>query len=158
MPAVIRPADAQDAALVLEFIRALAAYSNLLPEVTATEEQIRTTMFGEKPAAECVLAFLEDGTPAGFAVFFANYSTILAKPGLYLEDLFVKEPFRGRGIGKALLLYLARLANERGCGRMEWTVLDWNRPAIDFYGSLGARRIPDQRICRLTGAALAQYR
>lgn len=158
MAIVIRSARPPDAPLILEFIRSLAAYAQMLEEVTATEERLRLTLFGERPAAECLLAFAEDGTPAGFAIFFTNYSTFLATPGLYLEDLFVQEALRGRGIGKALLLHLARLANERGCGRMEWAVLDWNRPAIEFYERLGARRIPDQRLCRLSGAALSQYR
>ena len=135
---------------------------------------MRATLFGEKPAAECVLAFSpappppqKPGAapsappnllPAGFAIFFANYSTFLAQPGLDLEDLFVKPEFRGQGIGKALLFHLAKLANQRGCGRMEWSVLDWNRPAIDFYESLGARRLREWQICRLTGPALARHR
>lgn len=152
----IRAATLDDLPLVLDFIRALAAYENLLPEVTATEEKLRATLFGESPVAGCVLAFVGD-TPAGFAIFFTNYSTFLAQPGLYLEDLFVAPEFRGQGLGKALLLHLAKLANARGCGRMEWTVLDWNQPAIDFYESLGARRLREWQICRLTGAALAQY-
>ena len=108
------------------------------------------------PAAQCILAFA-DGAPAGFALYFFNYSTFLAQPGLYLEDLFVKPEFRGQGIGKALLLHLAKIANERGCGRMEWTVLDWNQPAIDFYEKLGARRMREWQICRLTGPSLTQY-
>lgn len=153
----LRIAEPQDTGLILEFIRGLAAYSQLLHECRATEEQLRATLFGPKPAAECLLAHAETGEPAGFAVFFTNYSTLLAKPGIYLEDLFVTEVFRGRGIGKAILLHLAKLANERGCGRVEWTVLDWNQPAMDFYASLGARRVPDQRICRLTGPELARY-
>jgi GNAT superfamily N-acetyltransferase len=152
----IRPATTDDLSLVLEFIRDLAVYEKLLPEVEATEDRLRTTLFGPKPAAECILAFTA-GAPAGFAIFFPNYSTFLAKPGLYLEDLFVKPAFRGRGIGKALLLHLAKLANARGCGRMEWSVLDWNQPAIEFYEALGARRMQEWQICRLTGAALAQY-
>jgi GNAT superfamily N-acetyltransferase len=152
----IRAATPADLPLVLDFIRALAAYENLLPEVTATEEKLRATLFGERPVAGCVLAFVGD-TPAGFAIFFTNYSTFLAQPGLYLEDLFVAPEFRGQGLGKALLLHLAKLANARGCGRMEWSVLDWNQPAIDFYESLGARRLREWQICRLTGAALAQY-
>ncbi len=152
----IRPAAVADLPLILEFIRALAAYEKLLDEVEATEDRLRATLFGPRPAAECVLAF-ESGTPAGFAIYFSNYSTFLAKPGLYLEDLFVAPAFRGRGIGKALLLHLARLANARGCGRMEWAVLDWNQPAIEFYEALGARRMRAWQVCRLTGAALEQY-
>jgi GNAT superfamily N-acetyltransferase len=154
----IRPAAPADVPLILGFIRGLATYEKLLDEVAATEERLHATLFPAvgQPAAECVLADA-DGEPAGFAIFFANYSTFLAKPGLYLEDLFVNPTQRGRGIGRALLLHLARLAHQRGCGRMEWTVLDWNQPAIDFYESLGARRLREWQICRLTGAALQQY-
>ena len=156
MPPLIRAATPADVPLIFAFIRDLARYEKLSSEVEATEEKLHATLFGEKPAAECVLAFA-DAQPAGFALFLPNYSTFLAKPGLYLEDLFVAPAFRGRGIGKALLLHLARLANQRGCGRMEWSVLDWNQPAIDFYASLGARRLDDWTICRLTGEALARY-
>lgn len=155
-PLQIRPALESDVPLILEFIRGLADYEKLTGEVEADEARVRATLFGARPAAECLLAFA-DGGPAGFAVFFTNYSTFLAKPGIYLEDLFVKPEFRRRGVGKALLLRLAKLANERGCGRMEWTVLDWNEPAIRFYRSLGARVMPDWRVCRLTGAELARY-
>ena len=157
MSPLIRSATPVDVALVLEFIRALADYEKLAAEVTATEAQLHATLFSANPVAHGVLAFDADGTPAGFAIYFFNYSTFLAKPGLYLEDLFVKPEFRGRGFGKALLLHLAKLANARGCGRMEWSVLDWNQPAIEFYESLGARRMKEWQICRLTGAALAHY-
>jgi len=157
MPPQIRPATPADVPLILRFIRGLATYEKLLPEVEATEAKLTATLFGSRPAAECVLAFTEGNTPAGFAIFFTNYSTFLAKPGLYLEDLFVEPALRGQGIGKALLLHLARLANERGCGRMEWSVLDWNQPAIDFYESIGAVRQTEWTTCRLTGAALARY-
>lgn len=157
MPLQIRPATPTDLPLVLEFIHGLAAYEKLSHEVEATEAKLGATLFGPRPAAECVLAFIDPVTAAGFAIFFTNYSTFLAKPGLYLEDLFVKPEFRGQGIGKALLLHLAGLANERGCGRMEWSVLDWNQPAIDFYESLGAERKTEWTICRLTGPALARY-
>jgi GNAT superfamily N-acetyltransferase len=155
----IRPATADDVPLILTFIRGLAEYEKLLAEVDATEEKLRLTLFPVHghAAAECRLAFL-DGVPAGFAVFFSNYSTFLARTGLYLEDLFVQPDARGRGVGKALLLDLARLANERGCGRLEWTVLDWNQPAIEFYESIGARRMREWQICRLTGPALEQYK
>ena len=153
----IRPATVADVPLILTFIRDLAVYEKLLSEVEATEERLRATLFPEgAPAAECALAFADE-RPAGFAVYFTNYSTFLAKPGIYLEDLFVRPEMRGRGIGKALLLHLARLANARGCGRMEWSVLDWNQSAIDFYESIGARRMREWQICRLTGAALHQY-
>lgn len=155
----IRPATAHDVPLIRGFIVGLATYENLLSEVEATEDRLRATLFPADgpPAAECLLAFHDD-TPAGFAIYFTNYSTFLAKPGLHLEDLFVTPELRGRGIGKALLLHLARLANQRGCGRMEWTVLDWNQSAIEFYESVGARRLREWQICRLTGPALEQYR
>ena len=164
MPPLIRAATRSDVPLILEFIRGLADYEKLTHEVEATEAQLGATLFPENgaPVAHCVLAFRPAGEagaeiPAGFAIFFFNYSTFLARPGLYLEDLFVKPEFRSQGIGKALLLHLARLANERGCGRMEWTVLDWNQPAIEFYESLGARRMREWQICRLTGRALTRY-
>jgi len=158
MPLSIRAATPADVTVILGFIRGLADYEKLSHEVEATEEKLRATLFPEngRPAAECVLAFTDE-TPAGFAIYFTTYSTFLARPGLYLEDLFVNPAYRGQGIGKALLTYLARLANTRGCGRMEWTVLDWNEPAIKFYESLGARRHPQWQICRLTGDALARY-
>lgn len=158
MSSLIRAATAADTPLILEFIRALADYEKLATEVTATEEQLRATLFPVTgaPVAHCVLAF-EGPEAVGFAIYFYNYSTFLAQPGLYLEDLFVKPAFRGRGHGKTLLLHLAKLANARGCGRMEWSVLDWNKPAIDFYESLGARRMTEWQICRLTGQSLARY-
>ncbi len=155
----IRAASRPDVPLILEFIRGLAEYEKLLHEVEATAPQLERTLFpadGTAPAAHCILLFAGD-VPAGFALYFFNYSTFLARPGLYLEDLFVKPAFRGRGFGKALLLHLARLANARGCGRMEWSVLDWNQPAIEFYESLGARRMREWQICRLTGPTLTQY-
>lgn len=156
MPCSIRTATATDVPLILDFIRGLAVYEKLAHEVVATEATLCDTLFGATPAAQVVIAEV-DGRPAGFALYFFNYSTFLAKPGLYLEDLFVKPEFRGAGTGKALLLHLARIANARGCGRMEWTVLDWNEPAIKFYDSLGARRMNEWQICRLTGPALTQY-
>lgn len=157
MQGTIRPARPDDVALILELIRGLAEYEKLAHEVTATEAALSETLFGPRPAAECLLAFAEEGTAAGFAIFFTNYSTFLARPGIYLEDLFVRPEWRGRGFGKALLTELARVANVRGCGRMEWAVLDWNLPAIEFYESFGARRLREWQICRLTGAALRQY-
>ncbi len=154
----IRAANAADIPLIFSFIRGLAEYENLGDTVTASPERLQATLFPAegRPAAECVLAF-QDEAPAGFAVYFTNYSTFLAQPGLYLEDLFVRPEWRGRGIGKSLLLHLARLANARGYGRMEWTVLDWNESAIAFYEALGARRMQEWQLCRLTGAALAQH-
>ena len=158
MPSTIRPATPDDVPLILGFIRELAAYEKLLHEVEADEAQLTRTLFPADgaPVAYCVLAFV-DGAPAGFALYFFNYSTFLARPGLYLEDLFVKPEFRGHGLGKALLLHLAQIANARGCGRLEWWVLDWNQPAIDFYKKLGAVPMSDWTVFRLTGAAQRQY-
>ncbi len=158
MSLVLRPATAAAVPRILAFIRGLAAYERLLDEVEATPERLTATLFPAdgRPAAECLLAFL-DGEPAGFALWFTNYSTFLARPGLYLEDLFVEPGLRGRGVGKALLLHLAGLAAARGYGRMEWTVLDWNEPAIAFYESLGAVRKREWQICRLSGPALARH-
>ena len=158
MSLTIRPAKSTDVATILGFIRELADYEKLLPTVEATEERLRKTLFPTSgaPCAECVLACV-DGEPVGFALYFSSYSTFLAKPGLYLEDLFVSPAHRGRGIGKALVTHLAHLACERDYGRMEWSVLDWNAPAIAFYESLGARVLDDWRICRQTGPALHQY-
>jgi len=159
MSPTLRAAHSPDVPVILELIRGLAAYEKLAHEVTATEARLRESLFpadGTAPSAHCILAEV-DGVAVGFALYFFNYSTFLARPGLYLEDLFVKTGFRGRGLGRALLLHLAQIANQRGCGRMEWAVLDWNQPAIAFYESLGARRMKDWQICRLTGAALAQY-
>lgn len=154
----IRPAELKDVPIVLGLIRGLAEYENLLHEFEASEERIRAAFFPKegKPAAECVLAW-EGGDAVGFAVFFTTFSTFLAKPGVYLEDIFVRPEMRKRGIGRKLLLHVARLANERGCGRMEWTVLDWNKPALEFYASIGAKRLDEWRICRLTGADLARW-
>jgi len=149
----IRPAAAGDAGLILSLIRELADYEHMLKDVTATEADIRATLFAAKPSAECVIAE-QGGKPAGFALFFHNYSTFLGRPGLYLEDLYVKPELRGRGIGKQLLSHLARLALERGCARFEWAVLDWNEPAIRFYKGLGAQMMEAWRINRLTGKAL----
>ncbi len=161
MPATIRTATAADVPIILEFIHGLADYEKLSHEVVATNETLCATLFPTdpttRPAAACILAFAATGAPAGFALYFFNYSTFLAKPGLYLEDLFVSPEFRGQGLGKALLLHLAQLANQLGCGRMEWSVLDWNQPAIDFYEALGAERKTEWTICRLTGPALARY-
>jgi GNAT superfamily N-acetyltransferase len=159
MPLQIRPAASGDVPVILGFIRGLATYEKLLHEVEATEDKLAAGLFpsgGRHPAAECILAFLDDH-PAGFALFFGTYSTFLAKPGLYLEDIYVEPGFRGRGIGRALLLHVARLACARDCGRLEWSVLNWNQPAIRFYDSIGARMLPDWRICRLTGESLSRH-
>ena len=149
----IRPATEADVPVLLAFIGELAEYEHLTHEVTATEERLRATLFGPRPFAEALLACADD-EPAGFAIFFHNYSTFLARPGLYLEDLYVRPAYRRQGLGKLLLTSVARLAVERGCGRYEWTVLDWNEPAIRFYESLGAEMKGDWRIMRVTGAAL----
>lgn len=150
----IRPATAGDVTVVLDLIKGLAEYERLLDEVQATEERIRQTLFGPDPSAEVALAYDEE-VCAGFAVFFRTYSTFLAQPGIYLEDLFVKPEYRGRGIGLALLLHLAVIAHQRGYGRIEWGVLDWNEPAINFYESLGARPMTGWSKYRLSGEALA---
>ena len=162
MSCSIRSATAADVPLILSFIRDLATYEKLLQEVVATEEKLHRTLFSNPPAAHVVIAEAclpgqVDLQPAGFALYFFNYSTFLAQPGLYLEDLFVKPEFRGTGTGKALLLHLAKIANARGCGRFEWAVLDWNEPAKGFYRKLGAVPLDDWRVMRLTGGALAQY-
>jgi GNAT superfamily N-acetyltransferase len=151
----IEPATERDVPLILQFIRGLAEYERLSHDVAATEQGLRETLFGSRPAAEVVLCYFGE-EPAGFALFFHNYSTFVGKPGLYLEDLFVLPKFRGRGCGKALLAHLAKLALERNCGRFEWTVLDWNEPAIGFYKKLGAKLLEDWRVCRMTGEALKQ--
>jgi len=149
----IEPAREADAPLILRLIKGLADYEKLSHEVRATEEGLRASLFGPQPDAEVVIAYA-DAEPVGFALFFHNYSTFLGRRGLYLEDLFVLPEWRGRGAGRALLTYLARLAVERGCGRFEWTVLDWNEPAIRFYESLGARPMEGWTIYRLTGDPL----
>ncbi len=145
----IRPAWVADVPIILKLIRDLATYERAPNEVTATEEQLVDVLFGEKPAAEVLLAFEKD-TPVGFALFFHNFSTWLGQPGLYLEDLFVKPEKRGKGYGRALLVDLAKIAYERGCGRMEWAVLDWNEPAIQFYRKLGGMPLEDWTVFRLT--------
>ena len=142
-----------DVPLILRLITALADYEKLTHQVVATEDALRATLFGPTPSAHVVIARVDD-EPAGFALWFYNYSTFLAKPGLYLEDLFVYPQFRGQGVGRALLQHLASIAVERGCGRMEWAVLDWNAPAIGFYRRLGATLLEDWRVCRVTGDTL----
>jgi len=142
-----------DLATILDMIRALAEYEKRAHLVTATEEKLRETLFGIAPAAEVLLAHGEEEF-AGFAVFFATYSTFLAQPGLYLEDLYVKPHLRGHGIGLALLQRLARIATERGCGRVEWSVLNWNQPSIEFYKKLGAAPMDEWTKYRLAGEAL----
>ena len=146
-------ATESDVPVILEFIRALAEYEKLAHAVEATEEQLRATLFGPKPAAEVVLAYWDQDC-AGFALFFPSYSTFQARPGIYLEDLYVKPHLRGLGLGLALLQHLAALALKRGCGRLEWSVLNWNEPAIRFYMKLGAMPLSEWTRYRLTDAAL----
>ena len=154
MPKInIRSATIKDCALIRQFVHQLAVYENLEAEAVATDEDIAASLFGEKPQAEVIIAE-RAGEPIGFALFFHNYSTFLGRRGLYLEDLFVIPEARGSGAGKALLKHLAQLALERGCGRFEWWVLDWNTPAIDFYKSLGAEPMEDWTVFRLSGEAL----
>lgn len=149
----IRPATAQDVGLILEFIRGLAVYEREPDAVKATAEDILRHGFGKKPYFECQIAEL-DGAPAGFALYFYDFSTWLGQPGLYLEDLFVPPEFRGKGVGQALLRKLAEIAVEKGCARMKWEVLDWNTPAIDFYRAMGAELQQEWLNVRLSGDAL----
>ena len=152
-PFSLRFATPDDVPVILACIRGLAEYERLSHEVVATEDLLRETLFGARPAAEVILAFRGEDA-AGFALFFHNYSTFLARPGVYLEDLFVFPRFRGQGLGRVLLARLARIAVDRGCGRLEWSVLDWNVDAIRFYQSVGAQAMSDWTVNRLTGDAL----
>ena len=149
----IVPATESDVGVILSFIRKLAEYEKLSHQVEATEDVLRETLFGEQRVAEVLIARLEE-EPTGFALFFHNFSTFLGRSGIYLEDLFVEPVHRGKGIGKALLVEIARIAKARNCGRFEWAVLDWNRPAIEFYRRLGAMPLEDWTIFRVAGAAL----
>jgi GNAT superfamily N-acetyltransferase len=151
----IKPATPADVPIILQLIRELAEFERLLDEVQATEEQLREQLFGARPSAEVVIARIGDEV-AGFALFFHNFSTFLAKPGIYLEDLYVRQKFRGQGCGETLLRHLASLALERNCGRLEWSVLDWNVRAIDFYKSLGAVPMSQWTLHRVTGDALTK--
>jgi GNAT superfamily N-acetyltransferase len=152
----IRPAIIHDVPAIANFIRKLAEYEKLSHAVNVTEDLLREHLFGRKPAAEVLIAEL-DGHEVGFALFFQNYSTFVGRPGIWLEDLFVLPEFRGKGAGKALLTAVARLAAQRNCGRLEWAVLDWNSPAIEFYKSVGARPLDDWTIFRMTGEKLHEY-
>jgi GNAT superfamily N-acetyltransferase len=149
----IVPAQASDVPVILEMIKALADYEQLTHEVVATEDDLRQSLFGPRPAGEVVLAYAGD-TPIGFALFFHNFSTVLGRHGLYLEDLFVVPEWRGKGVGKQLLAHIAAIAESRKCGRMEWAVLDWNESAIAFYRRMGAHVLDEWRLCRLTGHEL----
>ncbi len=151
----IRPARVEDVPIILQLIRDLATYERAPDDVVATEELLVDVLFGEKPAAEVLLAF-EEKSPVGFGVYFYNFSTWLGRPGLYLEDLFVRPDKRGKGYGRALLVELAKIARDRGCGRMEWAVLDWNKPAIEFYRALGAKPMNEWTVFRLTRDEIAR--
>lgn len=151
----IEAASENDAPLILSFIGKLAEYEKLSHRVSATEEDIREHVFGPNRSAEALVAYWDD-EPAGFALYFRNFSTFIGKPGLYLEDLFVEPEQRGKGIGKALLIQLAKIAIDRGYGRIEWAVLDWNAPSIEFYRSLGAIALDDWTLYRLTGDPLSR--
>lgn len=150
---VIRSTRVEDIPAILELIRGLADFEKMSDDVVATPEKLEATLFGPRPDAVCVLALLGD-TVVGFAIYFYNYSTFLAQKGLHLEDLYVKEAYRGRGYGEQILRYLAGVAESEGCGRFEWTVLDWNQPAISFYEKMGAQILDNWRICRVDGEAL----
>ena len=152
----IEVARPEDCGVILSFIRDLAEYEHLLDQVVATEDDIRRELFGEKSVIRAVIAW-EDDTPVGFALYFFNFSTFLTRRGLSLEDLYVTPKCRGKGYGKQLMRHLAQVAKQEGCGRFEWSVLDWNEPAIGFYESLGATVMLDWRICRLTGEALDRF-
>ena len=151
----IAPADPDDVPAIFGLIRALADYEQLSDQVVATEADLRRWLFGDRPAAEVVLA-RTGGTVVGFALFFHNFSTFLGRPGLFLEDLFVMPDWRGRGVGRQLIAHVAGIAVQRGCGRMEWAVLDWNEGALGFYERIGARVMEEWRLCRLTGTALGR--
>ena len=149
----IRAATENDAATILALIKDLAQYEKLSHEVAATEDDIRQSLFGDRPVAEALIGELED-VPISFALFFYNFSTFLGKPGIYLEDLYVKSDYRGNGFGRKMLAHIAGLAKERNCGRFEWSVLDWNAPAIRTYDRLNARPMKEWILYRLTGEAL----
>ncbi|WNN91981.1 GNAT family N-acetyltransferase [Gloeocapsopsis dulcis] len=150
----LRPATPDDVTVLFDLIQALAEYETLSHAVTGSAEALQEHLFSTHPYVEAIIAEVQ-GKAVGFALFFHNYSTFLTQPGIYLEDLFVLPEYRRQGIGKALIRYLAQLAVERGCGRLEWSVLDWNEPALAFYRRMGASILPDWRICRVTGEAIA---
>jgi len=149
----IKPATIKDVPVILSFIKELAEYEKLLHEVTATEEILKETLFGETAYAKAIIGYWNEN-PVSFALYFHNFSTFLGRPGIYLEDLFVKPEVRNKGIGQKMLSYLAKLAKEKNCGRLEWWVLDWNKPAISFYNRIGAKAMDEWTVYRITGAAL----
>jgi GNAT superfamily N-acetyltransferase len=149
----IAPAQVSDVPVILRMIKSLAEYEQLTHEVVATEDDLRQSLFGPRPAGEVVLAYVGE-TAVGFALFFHNFSTFLGRHGLYLEDLFIVPEWRGKGIGKHLLAHVAAIAESRNCGRLEWAVLDWNESAIAFYRRMGAHVLDEWRLCRLTGSEL----
>jgi GNAT superfamily N-acetyltransferase len=151
----IRPATKADVPVILSFIKKLADYERLSHEVTATEKTLRETLFGRRPTAEVAIGYVKI-EPVGFVIFFHNYSTFLGLPGIYIEDLFVDEAFRRRGFGNALFRYVAGVARDRQCGRLEWSVLDWNEPAVKFYKKLGAVPMNEWTVFRLTGESLTK--
>ncbi len=151
----IRPAQEKDVDAIFELILGLAAYEKLTDNVMGNSDLLRSHLFGDRPYAESIVAELDD-LVIGFGLFFHTYSTFLTKPGLYLEDVFVLPKYRRQGIGKALMTSVAKIAFDRGCGRLEWSVLDWNQSAINFYQSLGATILPDWKICRMTAETLAE--
>jgi GNAT superfamily N-acetyltransferase len=151
----IRPAQAEDVDTIFELILGLAKYEQLTEQVTGSSDLLRSHLLGTKPYAESIVAEL-DTKIVGFGLFFHTYSTFLTQPGLHLEDVFVLPEYRRQGIGKALMMSVAKIAFDRGCGRLEWSVLDWNQPAIDFYQSLGATILPEWKICRMTAETLAE--
>lgn len=149
-------AQEEDVSLILFFIKKIAEYEKLSEEVTATEEILKQSLFGEKKYAEVLIAYYDD-KPAGYAVYFYNFSTFLGKPGLYLEDLFVLPEMRGKGLGKTLFMHLIKLAKEKECGRFEWSVLNWNQPAIDFYKAFGARQMDEWSVFRIDKQTLDSF-
>ena len=151
----MRPAEKRDVGVIMGFIKELAEYESLAHEVVADELSLERSLFGEHPVAEALIAEFET-TPIGFALYFPTFSTFVGRPGLYLEDLYVRPNMRGKGVGTLLLQHVARLARERGCGRLEWSVLNWNQPAIRFYETLGARAMDDWTVYRLTDDHLSK--
>jgi GNAT superfamily N-acetyltransferase len=149
----ILPAERKDIPLILSFVRKLAEYERLLDTVVADEDALSNTLFGARPVAEVILAYI-DNEPVGFAVYFQTFSTFIGRPGIYVEDLFIEPAYRSKGVGKAVLEYLARLTQHRGCARLSWAVLDWNQPAIEFYRKLGAIPLDDWTVFELSGTAL----